>query len=328
METFQNKIFCEQILEFSDDYISEMETLNKSKNTILSYLNTIKFFVAFLEEYEKKVTFKNLKTRDFVKFLDYKSATLNEHKDAEPSSKALYIRHLQQFFSYIETESDESYDFASLFKRIKIAVPDRDPKGFEKDEENKILAYLESCIELANRFDSSKSRSKNPNIKINKQFLANRNSLIIKIILYSGLRVSELLRLSIKDLKIADDLYEIKIIGKGDKEAKIFLDINKVKNEVAFFKNNGYKLIAQSTNSKAIDRTQIWKLLKTIFSKSDVAKTGVHILRHTFAKTVYGATKDIVTVKEMLRHKSIQTTTIYAKESEQTTKNNYRKAIF
>ncbi len=68
---------------------------------------------------------------------------------------------------------------------------------------------------------------------------------------------------------------------------------------------------------KPMDRSNIWKLMKTICNLAGVAKEKVfpHNLRHLFARTFYCIQKDIVRLADILGHTSVNTTRIYTMES-------------
>jgi site-specific recombinase XerD len=50
--------------------------------------------------------------------------------------------------------------------------------------------------------------------------------------------------------------------------------------------------------------------------KANINKKGVHILRHTFAKTLVAKNVNLSTIKDLLGHENISTTMIYAKSNE------------
>ena len=68
---------------------------------------------------------------------------------------------------------------------------------------------------------------------------------------------------------------------------------------------------------KALDRSNIWKMLKALCKKAKVASSKVfpHNLRHLFARTYYRLKKDIVRLADVLGHSSIDTTRIYTMET-------------
>lgn len=68
-----------------------------------------------------------------------------------------------------------------------------------------------------------------------------------------------------------------------------------------------------SRQGKPLCRVTVWKLLKALCSRANVAwkKVFPHNLRHLFAATFYNACKDVVRLADVLGHSSIETTRIY-----------------
>ena len=66
----KNESFSLEIERFFDYFVSELKLTNKSKYTIISYNTTIRSFIVFLRQYEKTLTFENLKKIDIINFLE------------------------------------------------------------------------------------------------------------------------------------------------------------------------------------------------------------------------------------------------------------------
>lgn len=68
---------------------------------------------------------------------------------------------------------------------------------------------------------------------------------------------------------------------------------------------------------KALDRGNIWKLLKSLCESAGVSAEKVfpHNLPHLFARTYYSLQKDIVRLADILGHSSVNTTRIYTMEN-------------
>ena len=133
----------------------------------------------------------------------------------------------------------------------------------------------------------------------------------------TGVRVSELVNIKLKDI----DKYNnsIKIMGKGNKERivyfcsfcenslEIYLNdgrrkLNTKNSEYLFLNKNGYRLS---------DR-MIRNILDDLFIKSGIDKhISPHMVRHTFATDMLNSGADLMTVKELLGHENIDTTSIY-----------------
>lgn len=145
--------------------------------------------------------------------------------------------------------------------------------------------------------------------------LGERNRLILEVLYASGVRVSELVNIKVKDIN--DE--EIKVLGKGNKEritrigdyAREILDLyledgyrklNIKNSEYLFLNKNGGKLTTRG----------IRFILDEIIKNTNVKKKiSPHMLRHSFATHLLNEGCDILSVQELLGHESLTATAIY-----------------
>lgn len=274
-------------------FITNLKITNKSKNTIDSYKNTINSFIMFIKDSFDDFKIKSIKKSTLIDFLEYKNEKLNKQGEISPNTKKLLLMHLKSFFKHIEDENYEMmYDFRRLFD-INIKVPKRVPKGLTEIEKSDLLNYLYK-------------------LNMNSENIVDyRNSLIIKMFLYCGLRKSEMISLKVSDFVEEDDIYTIFVIGKGDKEREVFIKKDYITLELEELKSKGFIHICETSSKKLMDGSQVYRMLQSIYLKLNI-KASVHDLRHTFAKTLAYKDVDITIIKELLGHSSIQTTSIYA----------------
>ncbi len=148
-----------------------------------------------------------------------------------------------------------------------------------------------------------------------------RDLAIVKLFLYGGLRVSELVGLDLNDLDFEDS--SIKFFGKGNKERYVPLHPDvieaiynylphrsliqpKDENEASalFRSNRGTRLGVRSVQMMV-------KKFAKLSNIRDADRITPHKLRHTFATMLYRQTKDLRVLQELLGHSSISTTQIY-----------------
>jgi len=154
-------------------------------------------------------------------------------------------------------------------------------------------------------------------INYSNDFYGMRDKAIIETIYSTGARVSELVGISIEDLRLEEGL--VTLFGKGRRERLAILgkyaqlaikeylrfrsalvDVN----ERALFVNKfGKRLSVRSVEN----------IVKMRLIQSGLYKPGlsVHSLRHSFATHLLNRGADLRTVQEMLGHKNISTTQIY-----------------
>lgn len=138
--------------------------------------------------------------------------------------------------------------------------------------------------------------------------------LLLQTICSTGIRVSELRYITVA--AIARGQANIELKGKSRvillprelcKLLKRYVDDRKIKSGSVFVSKRG----------KPLDRSNIWKMMKSLCADAGVAKSKVfpHNLRHLFARTYYAIEKDIARLADILGHSSIETTRIYTMET-------------
>ena len=143
-----------------------------------------------------------------------------------------------------------------------------------------------------------------------------RNKLIVELLYVTGLRVSELVNIKLKDI----DKYNksIKILGKGSKERIVYYEDNCSKLLKKYLnntrrkldKNNSEYLLLNKFGNKLSTR-MIRNILNNLTIGTSIEQIYPHMIRHTFATTMLNNGADLMTVKELLGHESINTTSIY-----------------
>ena len=197
---------------------------------------------------------------------------------------------------------------------------------------HKYLFINKKCkLNTTNLFKSVKQKRKIPltlnfeeiNLILNKINIDKANSLRDKCIistLYScGLRVSELLSLSLTNINFDDNI--IRVIGKGRKERIVPIG-KKSKNDLLNYIENERPTLARKKNSKgylflsnrgnALSRKTTWNIVskhsKMCFPNKNISP---HTYRHSFASHLLEGGADLRIVQELLGHSSISTTQIY-----------------
>ncbi len=145
-----------------------------------------------------------------------------------------------------------------------------------------------------------------------------RNLAMLEILYGSGLRVSELVSLSLQDVNLDANL--VRVMGKGSRERVIPLG-TKARQAVLLFKETGrpellgtiaspYLFVARA--GKPMTRQGFWKIIKKYAAKAGINKNVTpHTLRHSFATHLLEGGADLRSVQSMLGHADVSTTQIY-----------------
>jgi len=302
------------------EYYSSMPTAVKS---FLNYQSTIKNkSVNTIDQY-------CLDLRLFLKFLYCDRNNISA--DDEEKFNAVDISGLDNDFFRTVT-LDDAYRFLSYCKN-------------DRDNNEKARARKVSCIrsffkylKLNNMIDDNpminldspklkKSLPKYLTVEQSKELLMSvsgpnreRDYCILTLFLNCGMRLSELVSLDYNKIKIDGDTATVIITGKGNKERTVYLNnaciaaLNSymkvrpkdgVKDKYALFLSNRLTRISPKT---------VQHLVEVYLEKAGLGGQGysVHKLRHTAATLMYQTGQvDLLELKEILGHESLNTTQIY-----------------
>ncbi|WP_201353154.1 tyrosine-type recombinase/integrase [Hydrogenimonas urashimensis] len=146
--------------------------------------------------------------------------------------------------------------------------------------------------------------------------VAARNRMLIKLILFTGIRVGEALQLKTKDLIPEGEVYLIRIVGKGNKARVVMIKqshIKKYLQEWLLLRKCDGDLLFCNKKGTLLTQAYVSRIVEKILMQAGIRKekNGAHMLRHTFATMLYLKKKDLVLVQEALGHASLDTSRIY-----------------
>lgn len=150
-----------------------------------------------------------------------------------------------------------------------------------------------------------------------------RNYTILKLMLNTGLRLSEVVNLTWNDVNLISGKIMVRQ-GKGVKDRTLWIN-NEIINLLTDWKERQFKILDKSVkpvfstlskNSKSIGKKLLKRYVQEMVGrytkKANIDKNITpHILRHSFATDLYRETKDIRLVQKALGHADISTTMIY-----------------
>ncbi|HEX6573956.1 MAG TPA: site-specific tyrosine recombinase XerD [Gemmatimonadaceae bacterium] len=148
--------------------------------------------------------------------------------------------------------------------------------------------------------------------------LAFRDRAMLELAYGAGLRVSEWISLSVKDVLMEDHL--LRVFGKGSKERLVPIG-RKAIGAVAIYlrelrpkleKGQGKGILFLNARGEPLSRMGAWKILRKYVDAAGITKAvSPHTLRHSFATHLLEGGADLRAVQEMLGHADISTTQIY-----------------
>ena len=141
---------------------------------------------------------------------------------------------------------------------------------------------------------------------------------LIDVALSAGLRVSELVGLSLSQIDV--NLGCVRVVGKGAKERVVPIGQTAVKMLVDYvehvrpvlLKGRSSRVLFISRRGRGLTRQAFWKLLLQRARRAGISKSiSPHMLRHSFATHLLEGGADLRVVQSLLGHADIATTQIY-----------------
>lgn len=261
-----------------------------SKNTIKSYADTFRlFFIYYRDELDKKperLTISNFNNELIAGFLDW----LEEKRHNSIATRNQRLSALQAYCRYLLIEAPE---YISLLQ-----IP---RKKYTKPQ----IGYLshEETTEMLRKPDVNT--------------LAGRRDLALLVLLYdSGARVSELTALKVRDLRL-DDYPIVTLHGKGGKIRQVPLMkktvaiLSKYLQEHHLTSPDKYDFnVFVNKQNRPLTRAGVTYILQKYTGNKKITP---HIIRHTKAMHLLQAGVNIIYIRDIMGHSSIDTTNIYAR---------------
>lgn len=140
-----------------------------------------------------------------------------------------------------------------------------------------------------------------------------RNRIMFLFGIYAGLRISDILKLQVRDVKDKSHVIIREQKTGKEKAFPINQELKPILNRYIKHKAD-YDYLFPSRmegGKKPITRQQAYKILNDAAGKFGLDRIGTHTLRKTFGYHFYQQTKDIATLKEIFNHSDISITFRY-----------------
>ncbi|TLE13116.1 recombinase XerC [Helicobacter apodemus] len=296
----QNENIFNALIYLKNDFIAHFNYKDYSKHTIESYSRILETFCEYSSIFKDEMSLIEINSIFLINFLNYID---KDTKKLSKSTKKHYLTIIKIFFKYINENHKNLINFEKIFKNVKI-------NGYLSGREEKIVSLNnQEIILLENELERGKFK---------ECYNVFRNALLVKLMLFGGLRISEALNVKLCDFteNTQENLYYLNIPhAKGDKAQIAYIPFNKIEDEILFFRNriSNDDYIMKTNNGKLLNRSNAFLIVNRIYKKAKINKQGLHILRHSLAVKLTEADVNLAIIKKILRHSNITTTTIYAK---------------
>jgi integrase/recombinase XerD len=256
-------------------------------NTIEAYLRDVNHLAVFAKEMSlppEEVKLSHL--REFLKELNDTEVAL--------STQARMVSGIRMFYKYLLVEDAIAENPADLLELPRMAR--KLPDVLTNSEIDRMLQTLDRS-----RDDEA------------------RNAVIIEVLYGCGLRVSELVNLTLSQLYLDEEC--LLITGKGNKQRWVPINsgaiellkdyILNIRSSIPI-KEGNESFVFLNRRGTRLSRVFVFMIIKKAVELAGIRKTvSPHSLRHSFATELVQNGADLRAVQEMLGHSSITTTEIY-----------------
>ena len=266
-----------------EEYITYMQDeKHKSKNTVESYRRDVTQYITYLSKV--KVTDAQRATKhDVITYL----AELKKSGRA-PASISRMLTSLRSFYAYLRINNDAIAD-----PTVSLEAPHVEKKL------PKILTSEQISLLLAAP-DSGEAKGR-------------RDKAMIELLYATGIRVSELIELTLSDVELRMRYIKCKsrIIPIGERAVQAISDYVNIARP-KLLKGNETDRLFVNCSGGSISRQGFWKIIKLYGEKAGIdAEITPHTLRHSFAAHLLENGADMRAVQTMMGHADISSTQIY-----------------
>ncbi|MBU2557270.1 MAG: tyrosine-type recombinase/integrase [Bacteroidetes bacterium] len=285
------------------DFLRYIKTERRySAHTIEAYTLDLKTFEQFLTLHYANCTLTEVNREMLRAFIiELKSQRLNNRSINRKLSS------LRSFYNFLLKKQHIGHNPLSTIKTLKTAknIPEFVPE-----------ALIESLT-----FE-----------KIPETFEAIRDQLIFELLYQTGMRRAEICTLRDQDIDFSSLL--IKVRGKRNKERLIPFTIGLGKLIKSYYKmRNSYlrsemfdSTIVTNKGQKCYPGLIYRSIHQQLSSISTLSKTSPHVLRHTFATHLLNSGADLMAIKELLGHSSLEATQVYTHSTIEQLKKIHKQA--
>lgn len=260
---------------------------NLAENTLASYRLDLRTLAEWLAHHENDLL--QAQSLDLQAFLADRV-----EGGYKATSSARLLSAMRRFFQYLYREKLRSDDPSAVLSSPKL--PQRLPKDLSEAQVDTLLnaPSIEQPLEL-------------------------RDKAMLEVLYATGLRVSELVSLTMSDVSLRQGV--VRVLGKGNKERLVPLGEEAVYWIEYYLEHgrpwllNGQTLdvLFPSNRARQMTRQTFWHRIKhyAVLASIDSEKLSPHVLRHAFATHLLNHGADLRVVQMLLGHSDLSTTQIY-----------------
>lgn len=272
-------------------FIASKKAVNRQNNTLKQYTREIYNMLDFLGKRIEDITGMDLR---------YYYSVMREQRKIKMITMQTRLHYLSSFWDFLITEELVHSNPVKKVGLLKIEKTIKKPFSAEEME-----AIRLNCKNL-------------------------RDRALVEFLYSTGVRVSELVKLNVGDIKM--EKQELTVFGKGSKERKTYLTDGAKFYLKRYLESRKEKNLEQKPLFETMDKPHsrltvagVQYMLRQLGARAKVENVHPHRFRRTIATDLLNRGMSIEQVKEFLGHEKLDTTMIYCTIKEERVKASHKK---
>lgn len=268
-------------LKYTDEFLTYLKIDKElSYNTCTSYIRDLDELHDYLGQ---KISTSQIDRSHIRGFFSYLA-----DKNNQPITRRRKLTALRGFFKFLEDESLTKNNPTKNLPAPK--VEGKEPIVFTDTEIKKLIAIVK---ETTHQFQK-------------------RDEVILRLLIETGMRLSELTMLDVADINIAEGVVRVKRKGNREQTIPINIKLASILKKFIQHKELNAPLIV-SCFKKRMSGRRVAILIKRYLALADIKRDdiSVHSFRHAFCSRLLEKGVDLRTIQILAGHRSIATTELY-----------------
>jgi integrase/recombinase XerC len=277
------------VLEALDAFLVQLQADGRGWSIAAQYSRHVRLLDRWLAErgYDRDIS--ALSHQRVAEFLASDAVRLRPDGRPKRATSLNVLRgSIRSFLRYAYLAGMASDDPGRLIRRARCSSPP--PRWLSPEECRRLLAAISERGSAASK----------------------RDRMLVELLLGTGIRLGTALALTAADVDLRRRLLVLREM-KGDRPDVLPISAEVGKALKAYLRGRAPGPIIDNGAGGALGRRQAARRLELWGAQAGLAgRVSAHQLRHTFARRLYDKTRDVLVVKELLRHRSVASTLVYA----------------
>ena len=281
--------------EYAISHVCDKYRRNLTISTISQTGRILVVFLSFIQDLGR-LSIEDITRKDIADYVEH----LHDRGLVMTSVKN-YLHTVYAFIRYLVDNKLLPLDI--LRKKIRIKLPEVLPRAIPAEDLQQILAVITPV----------------------------RDRALILLLLHTGMRIGELLRVKIADI-ILPERKILLYLGEKNFQGRIVYfssDAEQALKKWLEIRDTGSEYLFYGYAGQELSHVGAWMIMRKALRKTGLEHRGysLHSLRHTFATNMLNAGLRLEVLQQLLGHLSIEITLRYAKVSNITRENEFFKAM-